>query len=165
LTTLPDAVAAHVRDGDTVFVGGFGQCIPFATAHEIVRQGRKDLTLCRSGADILFDMLIAAGCVRKVMFGYVGNPGIGLGHAFRRAVEAGTLETEDWTNFAMVLRLHAGALGEPFLPTATLVGGDLPDEVDVRSVTCPYTGEQLSTVPALNPRMARGEGARSMVTL
>jgi glutaconate CoA-transferase subunit A len=154
LTTLPDAVAAHVQDGDTVFVGGFGQCIPFATAHEIVRQGRRNLTLCRSGADILFDMLIAAGCVGKVVFGYVGNPGIGLGHAFRRAVEAGTLEIEDWTNFAMVLRLHAGALGVPFLPTATLVGGDLPDAVDVRRVTCPYTGERLSTVPALNPDVA-----------
>src|SRR3954467_6207877 len=103
LVDLRDAVSQHIHDGDTIFVGGFGQCIPFATAHEIVRQERKDLTLCRSGADILFDMMIGAGCVKKAVFGYVGNPGIGLAHAFRRAVEAGTLAVEDWTNFGMVL--------------------------------------------------------------
>jgi glutaconate CoA-transferase, subunit A len=151
---LRDAVSRHIRDGDTVFVGGFGQCIPFATAHEIVRQGRKDLTLCRSGADILFDLLIGAGCVRKVVFGYVGNPGIGLAHAFRRAVEAGSLEVEDWTNFGMVLRLHAAAMGVPFLPAATLRGRDLPNDLPVKSITCPYTGEELTAVPALRPDVA-----------
>jgi glutaconate CoA-transferase, subunit A len=154
LIDLRDAVALHVHDGDTVFVGGFGQCIPFASAHEIVRQGRKDLTLCRSGADILFDLLIGAGCVRKVIFGYVGNPGIGLAHAFRRAVEAGTLQVEDWTNFAMVLRLHAGAMGVPFLPAATLRGRDLPNDLPVKSIVCPYTGEELTAVPALRPDVA-----------
>ena len=154
LSHLADAVKAHIHDGDTVFVGGFGQCIPFATGQEIVRQNRKSLTLCRSGADIFFDMLIAAGCVRKAVFGYVGNPGIGLGHAFRRAVEAGTLEVEDWTNFAMVLRLHAGALGIPYIPAATLVGGDLPVGVRTAPVTCPFTGEKLVAIPALNPDVA-----------
>lgn len=154
VSDLDEAVARHVRDGDVVFVGGFGQCIPFATAHEIVRQGRRDLTLCRSGADILFDLLIAAGCVRKVIFGYVGNPGIGLAHAFRRAAEAGEIEIEDWTNFSMVLRLHAGALGVPFLPAATLMGPGLPEHIDVRPITCPYTGEMLAAVPALRPDVA-----------
>jgi len=151
LASLREAVSRSVRDGDTIFVGGFGQCVPFAIAHEIIRQNRKDLTLCRSGADILFDMMIGAGAVKKVIFGYVGNPGIGLDHAFRRAVERGELEIEDWTNFSMVLRLHAGALGVPFLPTATLVPGDLTDRVDVRAITCPFTGEELSAVPALRP--------------
>ena len=154
LVSLDEAVRRHIRDGDTVFVGGFGQCIPFAIAHEIVRQGRTGLTLCRSGADILFDLLIGAGSVRKVVFGYVGNPGIGLAHAFRRAVESGSLEIEDWTNFSMVLRLHAAALGVPFLPTATLVGGDLPGQVDVRPIACPFTGEALRAVPALAPDVA-----------
>ncbi len=154
LVDLRDAVARHIHDGDTVFVGGFGQCIPFAIAHEIVRQGRKELTLCRSGADILFDLLIGAGCVRKVIFGYVGNPGIGLAHAFRRAVEAGTVAVEDWTNFSMVLRLHAGAMGVPFLPAATLRGRDLPNDLPVKSVTCPYTGEEMTAVPALRPDVA-----------
>jgi glutaconate CoA-transferase subunit A len=152
--SLKVAVAENIRDGDTVFVGGFGQCVPFAIAHEIARQRKKSLTLCRTGADILFDLLIGAGCVGKVSFGYVGNPGIGLAHAFRRAVEKREIEVEDWTNFAMVLRLHAGALGVPFLPTATLFPGDLADQVDVRTVVCPFTGEELSAVPALNPDVA-----------
>ena len=154
LVDLADAVARHVPDGATIFVGGFGQCIPFATAHEIIRQGRTGLTICRSGADILFDLLIAAGCVRKAIFGYVGNPGIGLAHAFRRAAEAGTIEIEDWTNFSMILRLHAGALGVPFLPTATLQGGDIPAGIDVRPIVCPFTQERMVAVPALRPDVA-----------
>ena len=154
LMPLDEAVRRHVHDGDTVFVGGFGQCIPFACAHEIVRQGRRDLVLCRSGVDILFDLLIAAGCVRKVVFGYLGNPGVGLAHAFRRAAEAGTIEVEDWTNFAMVLRLHAGALGVPFLPAATLLAGDARNVCDVREITCPFTGEHLAAIPALRPDVA-----------
>jgi glutaconate CoA-transferase subunit A len=149
--SLKDAVADNIRDGDTVFVGGFGQCVPFAIAHEIARQRKKGLTLCRTGADILFDLLIGAGCVGKVSFGYVGNPGIGLAHAFRRAVEKREIAVEDWTNFAMVLRLHAGALGVPFLPTATLFPGDLADQVDIRTVTCPFTGEELAAIPAHRP--------------
>ena len=154
LVDLADAVARHIPDGATIFVGGFGQCIPFAIGHEIIRQGRTGLTICRSGADILFDLLIAAGCVRKAIFGYVGNPGIGLAHAFRRAVEAGTIEIEDWTNFSMILRLHAGALGVPFLPTATLQGGDIPAGIDVRPIVCPFTQERMVAVPALRPDVA-----------
>ena len=151
---LNEAVADHIRDGDTVFVGGFGQCIPFAIGHEIIRQRRRDLVLCRSGADIFFDLLIAAGCVRKVIAGYLGNPGIGLAHAFRRAAEAGSINVEDWTDFSMVLRFHAAALGIPFIPAATLMAGDIPDAIDVRPVTCPYTGERLMAVPALKPDVA-----------
>jgi glutaconate CoA-transferase, subunit A len=143
-----------VHDGDTIFVGGFGQCVPFAIGHEIVRQGRRGLTLCRSGADILFDMLVAARCVEKLIFGYVGNPGIGLAHAFRRAVERGEVEAEDWTNFAMVLRLHAGALGVPFLPAATLLPGDLTARLPVQPISCPFTGEELTAIPALTPDVA-----------
>jgi glutaconate CoA-transferase, subunit A len=154
LVSLSKAVADYVKDGDTVFVGGFGQCIPFAIGHEIVRQRRRDLVLCRSGADIFFDLVIAAGCVRKVIAGYIGNPGVGLAHAFRRAAEAGTIEVEDWTNFSMILRLHAAALGIPFIPTATLMSGDLPAAIDARPITCPFTGEKLTAVPALKPDVA-----------
>lgn len=152
--SLAEAVRQNIADGQVVFVGGFGQCIPFAVGHEIIRQRRKDLTLCRSGADILFDLLIAAGTTRKVIAGYVGNPGIGLAHAFRRAVQSGEIEVEDWTNFSLVLRLHAGALGIPYIPTATLIGGDMPGHVDVRSIQCPFTGEVLRAVPALRPDVA-----------
>ena len=153
-TSLAEAVNQNIADGDVVFVGGFGQCIPFAVGHEIIRQEMKNLTLCRSGADILFDLLIAAGTTRKVIAGYVGNPGIGLAHAFRRAVQSGAIEVEDWTNFSIVLRLHAGALGIPFIPTSTLIGGDIPGHVDVRSIQCPFTGEVLRAIPALRPDVA-----------
>ena len=153
-TSLAEAVDQNIADGDVVFVGGFGQCIPFAVGHEIIRQEMKNLTLCRSGADILFDLLIAAGTTRKVIAGYVGNPGIGLAHAFRRAVQSGAIEVEDWTNFSIVLRLHAGALGIPFIPTSTLIGGDIPGHVDVRSIQCPFTGEVLRAIPALRPDVA-----------
>jgi glutaconate CoA-transferase subunit A len=157
---LRDAVREHVHDGDCVFVGGFGQCIPFAIAHEIIRQRRRRLVLCRSGADIVFDLLIAAGGVAKVVIGYIGNPGLGLANAFRRAVEAGEIEVEDWTNFAMVLRLHAGAMGVPFLPTATLGGGDIGGRLDLRTVVCPYTSEKLVAIPALRPDVAIVHAAR-----
>ncbi|MEX2450354.1 MAG: CoA-transferase [Rhodospirillales bacterium] len=153
--SLSDAVARTVKDGDTVFIGGFGHAVPFALGHEILRQGFKNLTLCRSGTDILFDLMIAAGAVKKAVFGYLGNPGIGLGQAFRRAVKAGAIEYEDWTNFAMILRLHAARLGVPFLPARILQIGDMPNVLpDLKTLDCPYTGEQLTCIPALKPDVA-----------
>ena len=154
--SLADAVSLHVRDGDTVFVGGFAHCIPYAAAHAIIRQGKRDLTICRSGGDLVVDLLIASGAARKVIIGYLGNPGIGLAHAFRRAAETAAIEIEDWTNFAICLRLHAGALGLPFIPAATLLAGDMPTKqaIDVRTVECPFTGETLAAIPALNPDVA-----------
>jgi glutaconate CoA-transferase, subunit A len=155
ITSVAEAIECHVKDGDCVFLGGFGQCIPFALGMELARQSKRELTICRSGADILFDMLIAAGSVSKVIFGYIGNPGIGLAHEFRRRIKAGQLEIEDWTNFSIVLRLHAGALGIPFIPSATLLSGDTPNaSANVRHLRCPYTGERLSAIPALNPDVA-----------
>ena len=148
-------VEEHIKDGDTIFIGGFGHCVPFALGFEIIRQGKKNLTLCRSGTDILFDILIGAGVTSKVVFGYLGNPGIGLGHAFRRAVQAGTLAYEDWTNMAMILRLEAARQGVPFLPSRILQLGDIAGaSIDVRTVNCPYTGEKLACIPALKPDVA-----------
>ncbi|MGA0393529.1 MAG: CoA transferase subunit A [Rhodospirillales bacterium] len=153
--SLTDAVKSHIRDGDTVFIAGFGHAVPFALGHEILRQNIKDLTLCRAGTDILFDLMIAAGAVKKVIFGYLGNPGIGLGHAFRRAVKEGKIEYEDWTNFAMILRLHAARLGMPFLPSRILQLGDMPKALpDLKFMDCPYTGEKLACIPALKPDVA-----------
>jgi glutaconate CoA-transferase subunit A len=153
--SLTDAVKSHIRDGDTVFIAGFGHAVPFALGHEILRQNIKDLTLCRAGTDILFDLMIAAGAVKKVIFGYLGNPGIGLGHAFRRAVKEGKIEYEDWTNFAMILRLHAARLGVPFLPSRILQLGDMPKALpDLKFMDCPYTGEKLACIPALKPDVA-----------
>lgn len=149
-TSLATAVAEHVRDGDTVFLGGFGHAVPTAAVHELIRSRRRDLTVVRSGCDIAVDLLIARGCVRRLVFGWIGNPGIGLAHAFRRAVARGELELEEWTNFSLVLRLEATRLGVPFLPARVLRAGDTRRHLpDVDDVVCPYTGEHLTAVPAL----------------
>lgn len=155
VNSLADAIKNNINNGDTVFIAGFGHAVPFALGHEILRQKIKDLTLCRAGTDILFDLMIAAGAVKKVIFGYLGNPGIGLGHAFRRAVKEGTIEYEDWTNFAMILRLHAARLGVPFLPSRILQLGDMPKALpNLKFMDCPYTGDKLACIPALKPDVA-----------
>jgi glutaconate CoA-transferase, subunit A len=154
---MRDAVAAHVRDGDTVVIEGFTHLICFAAGHEIIRQRRRDLTLCRLTPDLVYDQMIAAGCARKLVFSWAGNPGAGSLHAFRRAVEqtsdsTGTLEIEEYSHFGMVARLSAGAARLPFWPLRDYTGTDLPRaNRRIARVTCPYTGEQLATVPALNP--------------
>ena len=155
LRSLEAAVADIVGDGDTVFLGGFGHAVPFALGHELVRAGTRDLTLCRSGADILADQLIAAGCVSSVIFGWIGNPDVGIAHSFRRAIADGTITWEEWTNWSMVLRFQAAAWGMPYLPARVLLAGDGPGEIDgLRQVTCPYTGEELAAIPALAPDVA-----------
>jgi glutaconate CoA-transferase subunit A len=156
VVSMRDAIAAHVHDGDTVVIEGFTHLICFAAAHEIIRQGRRDLTLCRLTPDLIYDQMIAAGCARKLVFSWAGNPGAGSLHAFRRAVEgkagAPPLEIEEYSHFGMVARLSAGAAGLPFWPLRDYMGTDLPAaNPRIKSVTCPYTGEALATVPALKP--------------
>jgi glutaconate CoA-transferase, subunit A len=155
VTTMREAVAAHVHDGDTVVIEGFTHLICFAAGHEIIRQRRRDLVLCRLTPDLIYDQMIAAGCARKLVFSWAGNPGAGSLHAFRRAVEgkgAAPLELEEYSHFGMVGRLCAGAAGLPFWPMRNYMGTDLPAaNPRIASVECPYTGERLATVPALNP--------------
>jgi glutaconate CoA-transferase subunit A len=155
VTTMREAVAAHVRDGDTVVIEGFTHLICFAAGHEIIRQRRRDLTLCRLTPDLIYDQMIAAGCARKLVFSWAGNPGAGSLHAFRRAVEGkggGPLELEEYSHFGMVGRLSAGAARLPFWPMRNYMGTDLPAvNPRISQVECPYTGERLATVPALNP--------------
>jgi glutaconate CoA-transferase subunit A len=151
---MQQAIAAHVRDGDTVVIEGFTHLICFAAGHEIIRQQRRDLTLCRLTPDLIYDQMIAAGCARKLVFSWAGNPGAGSLHAFRRSVEGKgpPLELEEYSHFGMVARLSAGAARLPFWTTRNYMGTDLPRvNSKIRSVTCPYTGEVLATVPALNP--------------
>jgi len=151
---MRDAVAALVRDGDTVVIEGFTHLICFAAGHEIIRQRRRDLTLCRLTPDLIYDQMIAAGCARKLVFSWAGNPGAGSLHAFRRAVEGKgpPLELEEYSHFGMVGRLSAGAARLPFWPMRNYMGTDLPAaNPRIASVECPYTGERLATVPALNP--------------
>jgi glutaconate CoA-transferase subunit A len=154
VVSMRDAIAAHVRDGDTVVIEGFTHLICFAAGHEIIRQRRRDLTLCRLTPDLLYDQMIAAGCARRLVFSWAGNPGAGSLHAFRRAVEKSDppLEIEEYSHFGMVARMSAGAAGLPFWVMRNYMGTDLPVANPlIRTVTCPYTGEQLATVPALRP--------------
>jgi len=152
---MREAVAAHVHDGDTVVIEGFTHLICFAAGHEIIRQRRRDLVLCRLTPDLIYDQMIAAGCARKLVFSWAGNPGAGSLHAFRRAVEgkgAAPLELEEYSHFGMVGRLCAGAARLPFWPMRNYMGTDLPTaNPRIATVECPYTGERLATVPALNP--------------
>jgi glutaconate CoA-transferase subunit A len=153
---MHDAIAAYVRDGDTVAIEGFTHLICFAAAHEIIRQRRRELTLCRLTPDVIYDQMIAAGCARKLVFSWAGNPGAGSLHAFRRAAEgkigAATLELEEYSHFGMVARFSAGAARVPFWPLRNYMGTDLPRaNPRIRSVVCPFTGEALAAVPALNP--------------
>ena len=153
-TTLKDAIARYVRPGQTLALEGFTHLICFAGGHEIIRQRRRDLTLCRLTPDLVYDQMIAAGCARKLVFSWAGNPGAGSLHAFRRAVEQGVppLELEEYSHFGMVARLSAGAARLPFWPLRDYMGTDLPEaNPRIRTVACPYTGEALATVPALNP--------------
>ena len=158
VTTMTEAISKLVHDGDTVMIEGFTHLICFAAGHEIIRQHKRDLTLCRLTPDLLYDQMIGAGCARKIVFGWAGNPGVGPLYAFRRAVENGVpnpLEVEEYSHAGMTARINAGAVRLPFLPLRTYMGSDLPKvNPAIRSVTCPYTGEVLATVPALNPDVA-----------
>ena len=162
---MQDAIARHVRDGDVVVIEGFTHLICFAAAHEIIRQRRRDLTLCRLTPDLVYDQLIAAGCARKLVFSWAGNPGVGSLHALRRAIEKAApapLEIEEYSHFGMVARLCAGAAHVPFWPLQDYRGSDLPRVNPlIRTVTCPYTGQELATVPALNPDVTIVHAQRS----
>src|SRR5256712_8446514 len=125
LMSMRDAVARFVHDGDTVVIEGFTHLICFAAGHEIIRQGRTNLTLARLTPDLIYDQMIAAGCARKLVFSWAGNPGVGSLHAFRRAVEGENgprLELEEYSHFGMVARFAAGAARPPFLPLRDYTG-------------------------------------------
>jgi glutaconate CoA-transferase subunit A len=158
LTTMHDAIATHVHDGDSVAIEGFTAFICFAAAHEIIRQGRQDLTLCRMTPDLIYDQMIAAGCARKMVFSYLGNPGVGSLHCVRRAVEKGIprrLEVDEYSHFGMVGRYIAGASRLPFYPLRSYLGSDQPQvNPNIRFVASPYDEGQIAVVPPLNPDVA-----------
>ncbi len=150
--TAAEAVHAFVRDGDMVCAAGFSHLIPYALGHELIRQGRRSLTLVKHAPDLLAEQLLAAGCLAKLVFSWHGNPGLGNLALFRRAVESGTLPIEEYTHLGLMARLYAGAAGMSFYPVATHLGSDLPAaNPQIRTVTCPYTGNQVSVVPPLQP--------------
>jgi glutaconate CoA-transferase, subunit A len=159
LVTMEEAIAAHVPSGAMVLLGAqLEQQIPFAAGHEIIRQGRRDLTLVGPISDILFDQIIGAGCVSRVLAAWVGNVSAGVGYCFRRAVEQNqprAVQTVDYSNFTLALALHAGALGVPFLPTYSALGSEvLSRNGNLREFTSPVNEERLVAVRALRPDVA-----------
>ena len=155
LTTLKDAIATYLNDGDVLYAAGFTHLIPFAAGHEIIRQGRRDLTLARATPDLIYDQLVAAGCARKVIWSYMGNPGVGSLRVVRGAIERGELEWEEYSHFGMITRLGAGAAGLPFLPMNQTAATDLENANPlIKRIPDPYGGPDVIVVPALNPDVA-----------
>ena len=152
---LKDAVAENLKDGDVVAFEGFTHLIPHAAAHEAIRQGRKDLTLIRMTPDLVYDQMVGMGMVRKMIFSYAGNPGVGLLRRVRDAVENSwpqALEIEEHSHAAMANAYEAGAAGLPFATFRGYKGAGLKEVNDnIREVTCPFTGEVLAAVPSVCP--------------
>jgi glutaconate CoA-transferase subunit A len=155
LMPLAQAVQQFVHDGDTVYAAGFTHLIPFAAGHEIIRQGRRNLTLVRATPDLIYDQLIASGCAKKIIFSWAGNPGVGSLRLLRKAVERKEIEIEEYTHFGLVMALTAGASGVPFMPLLSNIGSDLPEaNARIKIIDCPFTGKKVSIVPAINPDVA-----------
>jgi glutaconate CoA-transferase, subunit A len=155
ITPLREAVSSLVQDGDTVALEGFTHLIPHAAGHEIIRQGKKDLTLVRMTPDLIYDQIIGMGCARKLIFSWGGNPGVGSLHRFRDAVEQGwphKLETEEHSHAGMANAYVAGASNLPFALLRGYTGSDLPKvNPNIRFVECPFTGEKLAAIPSVRP--------------
>ena len=155
---LGEAIAATVRDGDTVAMEGFTHLIPFAAGHEVIRQGRRGLTLVRMTPDLIYDQLIGMGCADRLVFSWGGNPGVGSLHRLRDAVENGwphPLAIEEHSHAAMACAYEAGAAGLPFAVLRGYRGAQLPEaNPNLRSITCPFTGEVLAAVPSIRADVA-----------
>jgi glutaconate CoA-transferase subunit A len=155
LIPLAEAIARAVHDGDVVYAAGFTHLIPFAAGHEIIRQGRRGLVLARATPDLIYDQMVAAGCARKLIFSYMGNPGVGSLRIVRAEIEAGRLEWEEYSHFGMISRLQAGATGLPFMPMNQTAATDLERaNPQIKRVVDPYSGRELIAVPALCPDVA-----------
>ena len=155
IVTLSEAISKNVQDGDTIYAAGFTHLIPFAAGHEIIRQGKRDLVLARATPDLIYDQMVAAGCARKVIFSYMGNPGVGSLRIVRSEIESGRLDWEEYSHFGMISRLQAGASGLPFMPMNQTAATDLEAANPlIKRITDPYSGKEVVVVPALNPDVA-----------
>lgn len=155
IMSLGEAIADNLKDGDTLAMEGFTHLIPYAAGHEIIRQGRKDLFLVRMTPDLIYDQLIGAGAARGMKFSWGGNPGVGSLHRFRDAVEnqwPRPLEIEEHSHAGMANAYEAGAANLPFAVLRGYIGADLPKvNPNIKSITCPFTGEVLAAVPSIRP--------------
>jgi glutaconate CoA-transferase subunit A len=158
LLSMRDAVSLHVRDGMSLAIEGFTAFICFAAGHEIIRQRKQGLTLIRMTPDLIYDQMVAAGTARRLVFSYLGNPGVGSLNCIRRAVEQNIpapLEIEEYSHFGMIGRYIAGASHLPFYPLRSYIGSDMPRVNDeIRFIKSPYGGEEVAVVPPLNPDVA-----------
>jgi glutaconate CoA-transferase subunit A len=156
LMSLSEAISRFVKDGDSVAIGLAQETlIPFAAGHELIRLRKRGLTLIGPISDILFDQLIGAGCVAKIRAAWVGNVITGSSYNFRRAVETGQIDMEDHSNLTLAMGLRAGAMGVPFMPVRTALGSDLyKTNPGLKTITCPFTGDTLTAVAAINPDIA-----------
>jgi glutaconate CoA-transferase subunit A len=156
VATMKEAVAELVRDGDTVAIEGFTHLICFAAGHEIIRQRKRDLTLARLTPDLVYDQMVGAGTATKLIFSWLGNPGVGSLHAVRRATEGArpSLALEEYSHFGMVCRYAAGAMRLPFFPVRSYADTDLPRVNPlIRPIDSPYSDEQIYAVPPLHPNV------------
>lgn len=158
IVSLPEAIAELVHDGDSVALEGFSHLVPFAAGHELIRQGKRDLTLIRMVPDLIADQLIGMGLLRRLVFSWAGNPGVGSLHRFRDAVEHGwprPLELEEHSHAGMANRYVAGASGMPCMLMHGYAGTSLPEHSHgIAFVECPFTGQRLAAVAAVNPDVA-----------
>lgn len=157
--TMREAIAAGVHDGDTVAITGFTHLICFAAGHEIIRQKKRDLVAVRLTPDLVYEQMIQAGCIQKLIFSWAGNPGVGSLHALRRRVEArygqAGLELEEYSHFGLNARFLAASKGLPFYPIDNYQGSDIPaHNPNIKTVTCPFTDRKLAAVAPLNPDVA-----------
>ena len=155
ITTLEEAVADLIQDGDTVAMEGFTHLIPHAAGHQVIRAGKKNLTAVRMTPDLIYDQLIGMNCVKKLIFSWGGNPGVGSLHRFRDAVQndwPAPMEIQEHSHADIANAYVAGASGLPFAVLRGYVGCDLPKvNPMIKAITCPFTGEQLAAVPAIRP--------------
>jgi glutaconate CoA-transferase subunit A len=155
---MQEAIAEYVRDGMSIAIEGFTAFICFAAGHEIIRQGRRDLTLIRMTPDLIYDQMIAAGVASRLVFSYLGNPGVGSLHCVRRAVEKGIpapIELVEYSHYGMVCRYMAGAMRLPFFPLRSYIGSEIPQINErIRTVESPYGDGPIAVVPPINPDLA-----------
>lgn len=158
ITTLREAVAGLIKDGDSVAMEGFTHLIPFAAGYEVIRQQRRQLTLIRMTPDLIYDQIIGAGCARKLVFSWGGNPGVGSLHRLREAVEKGwpqPLEIQEHSHADLANAYVAGASNIPFAVFRGYAGSDLPKyNSQIRFIRCPFTNEELAAVPSVRPDVA-----------
>ncbi len=158
LCSMKEAIAESVKPGSSLIIDGFTHLICFAAGHEIIRQGLKNLTAIRLTPDLVYDQMIEGGCVKKMVFSWAGNPGVGSLHALRRRSQKDSkekIDLEEYSHFGMVARFLAGSSGLPFWPLKNYRGTNIADANSlIKTVECPYTGEELAAVPAVNPDVA-----------